>query len=123
MTRLTTRSSTIFIATAEETRVYRSVNEIPPELRRRLRESTRSMNSATILIADKRGREELLRALQGRATDIRCRLAETLRSQQVVEQPPGPPKRTALSSLRRWLELLLPMAVGASLWFFIDSHF
>src|ERR1700761_2314542 len=113
MTRLTTRSSTIFIATGEETRVYRSVKEIPPELRRRLREFTRSMNSATILIADKRGREELIRALQGRTTDVRCRFAETLRSYQAAEQPPAaPPKRSAFSSWRRWLELLLPMAVG-----------
>ena len=123
MTRLTTRSSTIFIATGEQTRVYRSVYEIPLELRRRLRESTRSMNSATILIADKRGREELVRALQGRASDVPCRFAQTLRSRQAAEQPPIAPKRNAFSSWRRWLELLLPMAVGASLWFFVDSHF
>jgi hypothetical protein len=123
MTRLTTRSSTIFIATGEATRVYRSVSEVPPELRRKLLESTRSINSATILIADKRGREEIVRALQGRATEVRCRLADTLRARQTVEELPGPSKRCAFAAWRRWLELLLPMAVGASLWFFIDSHF
>jgi hypothetical protein len=123
MTRLTTRSSTIFIGIGEETRVYRSVDQVPPELQRKLRESTRSMNSATILIADKRGREELVRALQGRATDVRCRLAASLRTQTVAEQPAPAPRPGRFAAWRRWLELLLPMAVGASLWFFIDSHF
>lgn len=122
MTRLTTRSSTIFIGIGDETRVYRSVDQVPPALRRKLRESTRSMNSATILIADKRGREELVRALQGRATDVQCRLA-SLRSEAPAEQPAPAPPRSTFAALRRWLELLLPMAVGASLWFFIDSHF
>ena len=64
MTRLTTRSSTIFIATGAHTGVYRSVNEIPPALRRKLQDSTRSMNSATILIADRRGREEISRVMR-----------------------------------------------------------
>lgn len=81
------------------------------------------MNSATILIADKRGREELVRALQGRTTDVQCRLANSLRAQAAVEQPAPAPPRSAFAAWRRWLELLLPMAVGASLWFFIDSHF
>jgi hypothetical protein len=123
MTRLTARSSTIYIAIGDETRVYRSVDQVPPELRRKLRESTRSMNSATILIADKRGREELVRALQGRATDVRCRLASTLHPQSTAEQPAPAPQPGRFANWRRWLELLLPMAVGASLWFFIDSHF
>jgi hypothetical protein len=123
MTRLTTRSSTIFIGIGDETRVYRSVDQVPPELRRKLRESTRSMNAATILIADKRGREELVRALQGRASDVQCRLAKSLHVQAPAEQLASAPPRSLLTAWRRWLELLLPVAIGASLWFFIDSHF
>ena len=126
MTRLTTRSSTIFIAIGDETRVYRSVEQVPPELRRKLRESTRSMNSATILIADKRGQAELIRALHGRVTDVQRRLANSLAGQTIAAEPPAPiPSRVPgrFAAWRRWLELLLPVAVGASLWFFIDSHF
>ena len=66
MAQLTARSSTIFIATGRETRVYRSVEDVPPELRQKLVSCTRGINSATILIADKHGREELVRSLQGR---------------------------------------------------------
>ena len=120
MTRLTARSSTIFIATSEKTRVFRSVAEIPPDLRQQLNDSTQGLNSATILIADKRGREELVRAIQGRPTDVRCRLADSIRarerggrSRQHERIPPA---------LRHWLELLLPVAIGASLWLFLGSR-
>ena len=124
MAQLTAKSSTIFISTGEETRVYRSVDDVPPELRRKLTECTHGINSATILIADKRGREELVRALQGRPSEVHCRLVENIRSRQSEPAPALPAvKRSRFGSLRTWLELLLPVAVGASLWFFIESHF
>ncbi len=122
MALLTARSSTIFIARGSETLVYRSLEEIPGFLKRKLQESTRGMNSATILIADKRGREELVRALQGQPSDIQCRLADTLRSRQAQESP-APSKQPRFGSLRTWIELLLPVAIGASLWAFIASRF
>ena len=75
MAQLTARISTIFIATNDNTRVYRSVEDVPLPLRQKLLECTRGMNSATILIADKQGREELVRALQGRPTEVQCRLS------------------------------------------------
>jgi hypothetical protein len=122
MALLTARSSTIFIATGEATRVYRSADEVPPTLRRRLQESTRGTNSATILIADKRGREELVRALEGQPSQVHCRLAETIRSKQTEDQTKRG-KLLRLGALRTWLELLLPVLAGASLWFFIGSRF
>lgn len=122
MALLTARSSTIFIARGSETLVYRSLEEIPGFLKRKLQESTRGLNSATILIADKRGREELVRALQGQPSEIQCRLADTLRSRQTQERP-VPSKRLRFGSLRTWIELLLPVAIGASLWAFIASRF
>lgn len=122
MALLTQRSSTIFIAIGEKTRVYRSVEEIPPTLRRKLQQTTRGMNSATILIADKRGREELIRALQGQPPGVERDLAHSIRPAP-PEQQPKPLKRLPFGSLRTWLELLLPVVIGASLWFFIESRF
>jgi hypothetical protein len=84
------------------------------------------MHSATILIADKRGREELIRALQGQPSSVQCRLAEVRRTQQQKAHTAAERQsksRFRLGSLRNWLELLLPVAVGASLWFFIESRF
>ena len=120
MTRLTARSSTIFIATDDKTRVFRSIAEIPPHLRRRLQDSTQGLNSATILIADKRGREELVRAIQGRPTDVQCRLADAIRAQE-REDPSRTPAKFPFS-LRRWLEVLVPVAVGGALWLFFESR-
>src|SRR5689334_17823279 len=120
MTGLIARTSTIFIATGTGTHVYRSMGDVPPPLRRKLHTSTTGMNSATILIADKRGREELVRALQGRPSDV-WSLVRAARPGQVDEA--SKPIRRRLPSVRTWLELFLPVAVGASLWLLIDSHF
>jgi hypothetical protein len=121
MATLTARSATIFIASGESTHVYRSVEDVPLDLRRKLIEITQSANSATILIADKRGREELVRALQGRRSDIRSRLVDTLRSKQ-PESMPQASRLSTFKSTRVWLEFLLPVAIAASLWFLFDWH-
>jgi hypothetical protein len=121
MATLTARSATIFIASGEGTHVYRSVEDVPLDLRRKLIETTQSANSATILIADKRGREELVRALQGRRSDIRSRLVDTLRSKQ-PESMPSLSRFSSFQSLRTWLEFLLPVAIAASLWFLFGWH-
>jgi hypothetical protein len=129
MAHLTAKSSTIFISAEGKTKMYRSVEDVPEPLRRRLVESTQGVNAATILIADKRGREELVRALQGRPSDLQCRVVETLRSRK---SEPAAAKNVSrwstplwqrLRSVRTWIELLVPVAIGASLWFFIESHF
>ena len=80
------------------------------------------MNSGTILIADRRGREELLRAFQGQRARIQQRLTETMGPRETAQRA-KPEKPRRLGSLRTWLELLLPVAIGASLWLFIDSRF
>jgi hypothetical protein len=77
------------------------------------------MNSATILIADRRGREELVRALQGLPSNVQSRLADNIRTRQLRAKPP----QRERSRSRFWLELLLPVAVGLSLWLLIESHF
>jgi len=117
MAQLTARTSTIFIATSERTRVYRSVEDVPLVLRQKLLECTRGMNSATILIADKQGREELVRALQGRPSEVQCRLVENIRARQ-PETPASAEKPSILRSLRLWLEVLLPVVAGGTLWLF-----
>jgi len=44
--------------------MYRSMDEVPDPLRNRLLKSTNSPNSATILIADRRGRQEIAKAMR-----------------------------------------------------------
>ena len=122
---LTAKSSTIFIATERGTQIFRSLGDIPQPLRRRLHESTHSVTAATILIADKKGREELVRALQGEPSHVQCRLAEAIRARSRRVEP-KPVLKTAdggAGRLRKWLEFLIPVMIGASLLLLVDSHF
>ena len=61
MDRGTLKTSAIFIATTEKTAVYRTLEEIPAALRKKLAKSTAGSNCATVVIADQRGAEELSR--------------------------------------------------------------
>ena len=60
----TFQTSTVLISSGGEDLVYRSVDDVPPRLRTRLMRSTSSSNSGTILIADRRGRKEIARAMR-----------------------------------------------------------
>jgi hypothetical protein len=74
MDSVTVKSSTIFISIGKRTKIYRSVDDVPPRLRKRLEQSTSGMNSATILIADRGGREELVRSIQGLPSCVQTRV-------------------------------------------------
>ena len=57
------QTSTVLISSGGADLVYGSVNEVPVPLRNKLLKSTNGQNSATILIADRRGREEVAKAV------------------------------------------------------------
>ena len=119
MHRVTVKTSTIFIAKSGQTQVYRSVSEIPDQLRKELEESTNSFNSATILIADRRGREEIVKALNGLPSSLRSRLANSLTPRPDAETETEAESRVApvLRFLRRnWLEITLPTTVAVIVW-------
>ena len=58
------KTSAILIAAGSTAGVYSSLKEVPRPLRTRLIESTTGVNSGTILIADRQGRRQILRALR-----------------------------------------------------------
>jgi len=116
MNRVTVKTSTIFIAKGGKTRVYRSVEEVPAPLRKELEESTNSFNSATILIADRRGRQEIVRALNGLPSSLRTRLSSSLSSKPDAKEPPKETLPWMRFVRRNWVEILLPGAVGLIVW-------
>jgi len=107
MDRFTIKSSTILISVGESISTYRSMRDIPPPLRKRLEESTAGNNAATILIADKKGREELVRAVRGLPSGLGRAKTNLRRKTENRER-----------SIRwnTWLELVLPGVVGLLIW-------
>ena len=108
MERLTVKTSTILVSIGDATLVYRSLHDVPPPLRRKLEQSTTGINAATILIADQKGREEIVRAIRGLPSGLQPR----------IRQAPGniPESPSRLRNWNTWLELLLPGVIGLLIW-------
>jgi predicted amidophosphoribosyltransferase len=58
------QTSTVLISSGGNHLVYGSVEEVPVRLRTKLLKFTNGRNSATILIADRRGRREIAKAMR-----------------------------------------------------------
>jgi hypothetical protein len=102
----TFQTSTVLISTAAAERVYRSVEEVPPRLRTRLLKSTNGANSATILIADRRGRKEIARAMRKLPNARQRRLAGALLAGDET------PQRVSWLTPARRMALLVAIAVS-----------
>ena len=113
MSLVTLKSSTIFISVGNKTEVYHSVDDVPPPLRKKLEQSTNGINSATILIADRKGKEEIVRAIRGLPSNLRSRLTTSLRNE-------AKPETRVLNRWavlwQDWAELLLPAAIFFVMW-------
>ena len=135
MSTQTIRQSTILIAAGRRTRVYSSLEQVPAGLKRQLIDSTSGSNSATILLADRAGREEIVRALRGMPSHVQSRLfspklpwTEAFARKQARPAPsvpvtPAEPVsfNSKLAAALRWArahwpELLLPVGVAIGLW-------
>lgn len=112
----TFRTSTILIASEGRTRLYKSRAEVPPKLRQELQRTLNSSTAATILIADQRGRNEILKLLRGEPSALRSS-AGVIRRKVKTESTPlvAPPLPIWLR--KRWVRALIaflvPAAVGA----------
>ena len=77
------RTSSVLIASGDCHAVYASVHDVPERLRQRLEASTTGRNSGTIVIADRRGKEEIEKAA---------------RFQRISQAPLRSPSRVLLES-------------------------
>jgi hypothetical protein len=97
------KTSAVLIAAGGDPQVYRSVAEVPVSLRKTLQDSTNGVNAATILIADRRGKEEIARALDRVAEDS-------------VPCAGKPGWRWLGLSWRNWLGVAIGFVTGAAAW-------
>jgi hypothetical protein len=108
------RSSTILISAGETDAVYRSVKEVPAPLRRKLLKSTNGLNAATILIADRRGREEIARAIQNLPSSLQRRFMKPFR-----EDPAGVGAWLARPPVKAAIAWMLGAGSALAIWFVV----
>jgi hypothetical protein len=110
------QTSAVLISTGGAERVYRSVEEVPVRLRNRLLKTTNGVNSATILIADRKGRKEIDKAMRKLPGPAQRRIVHSILS--------GGESGGALAWLtparRRWLGVLVfLLALGVAVAVFL----
>ena len=111
MERLIHKTSTILIAVGDSLKLYRSRKEIPPRLRRKLAESTSSGNSGIILIADEKGKEEILRSLRGLPPEVQSRL-EPIVARKRRKKGREPARLIFGLAPLDWMEIVLVAGAG-----------
>jgi hypothetical protein len=107
------QTSIVLISSGGEDLVFRSVDDVPARLRSKLLRSTNGSNSATILIADRRGRKQVAKALRAAPSPTQRRLmhnALTRRAASAAEWL-TPPRKRAVLALLIFLALLTMVAV------------
>ncbi len=72
------------------------MEEVPPQLRSRLLKTTNGANSATILIADRRGRKEIARAMRKLPASTQRRLRRSMQGPQSKLRRLAPRRRALL---------------------------
>jgi RNA polymerase subunit RPABC4/transcription elongation factor Spt4 len=104
------QSSTVLISAEGSETVYRSVDEVPDSLRTKLLKSTNSANSATILIADRRGRKEIAKAMRSLPGTAQRRMLHSILGGESASGGPDwltPNRRKAILGVVLALALLL----------------
>jgi hypothetical protein len=107
------QTSIVVISSGGEDLVYRTVDEVPERLRGKLLRSTNGSNSATILIADRRGRKQVAKALRSLPAPAQRRLMHQALARGVATVAPGwftPARKRAVLGA---LILLLLLVLGA----------
>ncbi|MBI3680660.1 MAG: hypothetical protein HY235_09710 [Acidobacteria bacterium] len=95
MERIVQRFSVVYVTSGRKTKVFRSLEEMPEDLRQKLIRTARTSHVDTLIIANEKGRELLQ--------------SQGLPRQEPVSAPPP-----AMPAALRWI-LLLALTTGAGL--------
>ena len=105
------KTSTVMIAAGDEHNFYRSVQDVPEPLRQTLIDSTNSVNSGMIVIADRAGKEQWTEVVAHReAQQVQAALQNAIPAPQVATPTP---RGFAGLSWAAWAGLLLFLAAVA----------
>jgi hypothetical protein len=115
------QTSTVLISTVRSDRVYRSVDDVPARLRSRLLKTTNGANSATILIADRKGRKEIDKAMRKLPASSQRRMVHSMLSGAASVDPLG----WLTPALRKWIAVviaLLAVLVGVAVFMYKGGY-
>jgi hypothetical protein len=111
------QTSSVLISSGGADLVYRSVDEVPVALRNKLLKSTNGQNSATILIADRRGRQEVAKAVRALPGSAQKRLVHSLLGNQTANA-----RAWLLAARRRAIFAVLLLLTAAVIVFLFVHH-
>ena len=115
MTRVTFKTSTVFVAEGNSTVVYRSLEDVPEDVRQRIEAHTSDGNGLSLVFADRKGREEILRSFRenDQLTPEERRLAAERMAEMMVD---GEILSQPKSRWVTWAQFILPVAVAVIVW-------
>jgi hypothetical protein len=96
----TVKTSTILISERGQTQLFRSRAELPEQLRSRLDASLSSATAATVLIADQKGRDEIMKLLRGEPSVLTS--SSRIFSRRKARAGAGQPQPTQPESQSVW---------------------
>ena len=111
------QTSTVLISAGGADLVYRSVEEVPARLRTQLLKSTNGSNSATILIADQRGRKEIAKVMRRLPGPSQRRLIHS-----ILGNDNAPAVMSWLTPIRKWTIVAVVAATTLALVAFLFLH-
>lgn len=124
MGRNTIKTSTILVSDRQGLRVFPSRAEMPPQLRARLDQSLNSGMAATVLIADPRGRDEILKTLRGEVSALNDGIPGLARrrSQQSETTLVAGPAWLRSRLIRILIAFGIPLLFGLGFWALLVFH-
>jgi hypothetical protein len=124
MGRTTIKTSTILASTDRGIQVFSSREQMPAHLRAQLEKSITGGMAATVLIADPRGRDEILKTLRGEVSALNegvpglvRRAAHAAPPKPVPAGPAWLQSRLVRVALAFGIPVIVGLSFGALLWF------
>lgn len=112
------KTSVVMISAGGERGFYRSVQDVPEALRKQLLETTTSLNSGTIVIADRAGKEQITQVLARREAN-----SEPDPPPQTVETEIEPtPVRAHRVAWLAWAGMALVLVLAVIFALFFELH-
>ncbi len=93
------KTSSVRIATRDQDRVYRSIQDAPPELRERIKEVLQGPDSETIFIANQEAYDRLFKTSKEAPANFRNVEMEADRGENEIERHLTPSARRVLAAM------------------------